>query len=155
MVGARKLVFDTSVYISAIRGGLASPAFLALQEGLPRTHLVSVVSAELRAGATSKAARDAVLQFTRLAERVGRVVTPSAAAWNGAGDVLARIREREPRLRSKAARLWNDLLIATSARQIGATVVTENAQDFELLRRYFKFELQVLTGFRPDDSNTV
>ncbi len=144
MVGARKLVFDTSVYISAIRGGLVSPAFRALQEGLPRTHLASVVSAELRAGATTTAARHAVRRFTRWAEKVGRVVTPSAASWNGAGDILAQIRAQEPHLRSKVSTLWNDLLIAASARQIGAAVVTENAEDFELLRRYLRFEIRAL-----------
>ena len=139
---ARWLVFDTSVYITAIRGGLDSPAFLTLQERLPRTHLASVVSAELRAGATSEGARRAVHEFTHWAHRVGRIVTPNASDWERAGDILGRIRVKEPKLRSRLPSLWNDLLIALSARQIGATVVTSNALDFELLRRYVRFDLE-------------
>lgn len=41
-----------------------------------------------------------------------------------------------------AARLWNDTLIALSARQIGASVVTGNVGDFELLRRFVRFDLE-------------
>jgi predicted nucleic acid-binding protein len=39
---------------------------------------------------------------------------------------------------------WNDLLIALSARELGAVLVTCNARDFELLRRYIRFELTVV-----------
>lgn len=144
MLTAKWLVFDTSVYIAAIHGGLVSPAYGTLQENLPRTYLASVVSAELRAGATTEAARRAVQQFTRWAHRVGRVVTPGASAWERAGDLLGEIRGREPHLRSKVHTLWNDVLIVLSARQIGAAVVTRNARDFDLIRRYLRFELHPL-----------
>jgi predicted nucleic acid-binding protein len=143
MATAKQVLFDTGVYITAIRGGLESPAAHALQAALPRSYLSSVVSAELRAGATSETARRAVHQFTRWAQRVGRVVTPSAASWERAGDVLGQIRRKEPNLRSKVPSLWNDLLIALSARQIGALVVTSNRVDFETLRRYLRFDLRV------------
>lgn len=143
--GSGWLVFDTSVYIAAVRGGLDSAAFRRLQDRLPRTYLASVVSAELRAGATTEAARRAVHQFTRWADRVGRVVTPSAAAWERAGDVLGRLRAQEPERRSKVPALWNDLLIALSARQVGATLVTTNARDFQLLGRYLSFDLEIVS----------
>lgn len=142
MKTGRWLVFDTSVYIAAIRSGLASPESRLLHDHLPHTYLASVVAAELRAGATNEEARRAVHEFTRWADRVGRVATPSAGDWERAGDVLARIRATEPPLRSKVTTLWNDLLIALSARQVGATLVTSNAGDFELLRRYLRFPLQ-------------
>jgi predicted nucleic acid-binding protein len=86
---ADRFVYDTTVYIAAIHGGLNSAAFRALQDTLPRTHLASIVSAELRAGATNDRARRAVHQFTRWAHRVGRVVTPTATSWQRAGDVLS------------------------------------------------------------------
>ena len=142
----RWLVFDTSVYIAAIRSGPSSPALLVLQDDLPRTYLASVVAAELRAGSTTESARRAVHEFTGWADRVGRVVTPGASDWERAGDVLGRIRKTEPRLRSKVPTLWNDVLIALSARQIGATLVTRNVADFERLRRYVRFELEGQPG---------
>jgi predicted nucleic acid-binding protein len=71
-------------------------------------------------------------------------VTPSASSWERAGDVLARIRTREPGLRSRLSLLWNDLLIALSSRQVGARVVTTDARDFDLLRRYVEVEVEVV-----------
>jgi predicted nucleic acid-binding protein len=145
VLAGRWLVFDTTVYIAAIRGGLDSTAAHALEAGRTRTYLASVVSAELRAGATVEIARRAVQDLTVWSHRVGRVVTPTAASWERAGDVLGRLRRNEPALRSKATILWNDLLIALSARQIGATVVTENLGDFELLRRHVRFDFAALS----------
>ena len=149
MQPAKWLVFDTSVYITAIQGGLFSPAFRTLQENLPRTYLASVVCAELLAGATNQAARRAVLELVRRAHRVRRVVTPGASDWEHAGEHLGEIRRREPHLRSKIRTLWNDLLIALCARQVGAMVVTHNARDFELLRRYLRFNLHILSSPSP------
>jgi predicted nucleic acid-binding protein len=142
----RRVVFDTSVYIEAIRAGVSSSLSRRLQDELPRSYLCSVVSAELRAGATSDLGRRMIGRFTLWALRVGRVVTPSAAAWERAGDVLGELRAREPALRSRVATLWNDLLIALSTRQIGATLVTADAHDFELIRRYLRFDLEILSG---------
>jgi predicted nucleic acid-binding protein len=144
METAKRLVFDTTVYIAAIRGGVFGPAFRMLQEKLPRTFLSSVVSAELLAGATTPAARRTVMDFVRRAHTVRRVVTPDAATWERTGELLSAIRQGNSDLRSRVETLWNDGLIAVSARQVGATVVTHNARDFELLRRYLPFELHIL-----------
>ena len=145
MTAGKRVLFDTSVYIAAIHGGIQSPVYLLLNRELPKTYLASVVSAELRAGATSVTARRAVERFTSRTQKVGRVVTPGAGTWDRAGDLLGKIRQKEPGLRSKIPRFWNDLLIALSARELGAALVTSNARDFKLLRRYVSFELTVLT----------
>jgi predicted nucleic acid-binding protein len=109
----------------------------------------SVVSAELRAGALDEAGRRAVIDLVRRFERLGRVVVPTAGSWNDAGDLLATIARREPIVRTKLPGLWNDALIALSARQIGAMVVTENVRDFALLRRYARFELETALETAP------
>ena len=145
METAKRLVFDTSVYISAIRGGLFSPVFRMLQETLPRAFLASVVSAELLAGATNPAARRTVMDFVRRAHKVRRVVTPDAGTWERAGTLFSEIRQGSPHLRPQVKMLWNDVLIALSARQVGAMIVTRNARDFELLRQYIPFELHILS----------
>jgi predicted nucleic acid-binding protein len=142
MPAGRWLVFDTNVYIGALREGVTGRAFSTLQEAAPRTYLAAVVSAELRAGALDQTGRRAVFELADRFERLGRIVTPAARTWNDAGDVLARLARREPDVRTKIATLWNDVLIALSARQIGATLVTKNLEDFELLRRYVHFELE-------------
>ena len=127
------MVFDTNVYVAAVREGVSGSAFARIRESAPRTFLASVVSAELRAGAMDRTGRLVVLELIDRFDRLRRVVTPDARSWNLAGDVLGDIRRREPGPRAKIASLWNDALIALSARQIGASIVTDNVKDFELL----------------------
>jgi predicted nucleic acid-binding protein len=146
MPGARRVVFDTNVYVAALREGVSGPSFGRLEEAAPRTFLAAVVSAELRAGALDDAGRKVVVELVRRFHRLGRVVVPTAGSWDDAGDLLARIARREPGLRTKVRSLWNDVLIALSARQIGARVVTENLRDFRLLNRYVRFELEPAPG---------
>ena len=136
------ILFDTNVYVAALREGVRGAAFARIRESAPRTFLASVVSAELRAGAVDQTGRSVVLELTDRFDRLGRVVTPEARSWSLAGDVLGDIRRREPGMRDKIARLWNDALIALSARQIGASVVTGDVGDFELLRRFVRFDLE-------------
>lgn len=131
--GARWTVFDTSVYVAALREGLGGASFGWLAEAGPRTFLASGVSAELRAGALDEAGRKVVIDLVTRFERLGRVVVPTAGSWNDAGDILARIARREPALRTKLRTLW---------------VVTENLQDFRLLRRYVRFDLEAAPGAR-------
>jgi predicted nucleic acid-binding protein len=145
---ARWMVFDTNIYVAALREGLSGDAFGRLEEASPRTVLASVVSAELRAGAVDDAGRRAVIELVKRFERLGRVVVPTAGSWNDAGDLLAKIARREPGFRTKVRGLWNDALIALSVRQIGATLVTENLHDFALLRRYVRFELETAPAAR-------
>jgi predicted nucleic acid-binding protein len=140
---AGKVLVDTSVYIRAIRQGRTGSTAMHLIEWFPRTYLASVVSAELRAGMRSARGLREVLNFTAAFARVGRVVTPTAQSWNQAGDILARIVRTRPDLSDTVRDLWNDALIALSARQVGAIVVTETADDFALLRQVVAF------GFEP------
>jgi predicted nucleic acid-binding protein len=50
-----------------------------------------------------------------------------------------------PQLRSKLSQgLLNDILIALSGRSIGATVVTRNREDFQLIQRVRPFSLEVI-----------
>ena len=150
---ARWMVFDTNIYVAALREGLGGATVGRLEATAPRTFFASVVSAELRAGALDEAGRRSVIALTERFERLGRVVVPTAGSWHDAGDVLARIARREPAFRTKVRGLWNDALIALSARQIGATLVTENLDDFGLLRRYARFDWQAAQALAADRGN--
>lgn len=140
---AGKVLVDTSVYITAIRQGREGPTGMQLIEWFPRTYLASVVSAELRAGVRSARGLREVLSFTDGFGRVARTVAPTPQSWNQAGDILAQIGRTRPDLSDTVLHLWNDALIALSARQVGATVVTDNVDDFALLHEYVDF------GFEP------
>ena len=100
----------------------------------PRTYLSSVVRSELLQGAKGELGRARVTRATLHLERAGRVVVPTHADWVSAGTVQGRIWDEHASLRSK--RLLQDILIVCTARRIGSIVITENAKDFDLVRKY-------------------
>jgi predicted nucleic acid-binding protein len=74
-------------------------------------------------------------------ERVGRVVTPSARAWQKSGDVLCDMARREGLEVARVSKtLGNDILLALSCRESGCVLVTDNARDFQRIRRFVDFE---------------
>jgi predicted nucleic acid-binding protein len=115
-----------------------------LLDSLPSTYLCSVVSAELYLGATDPWGVRLIRGFVSRSEKVGRVVTPTHGSWNESARIVAKIGKEEPEFKSKLAALLNDALIALCALHIGATVCTENREDFELIRRYRGFALEVI-----------
>jgi predicted nucleic acid-binding protein len=130
-----KFLLDTNIYFAAIHepGYLDRhrPVFLRIG---PLTYLSSVVRFELLQGAKGAAGRERVSRATRHLERVGRVVTATHADWVTAGTIQGRIWDRDPSLRDK--RLQNDILIVCGARRIGAIIITDNADDFQLITKY-------------------
>jgi len=140
----KKAVFDTNVYIEAIQGGPEAQTYQLLLSALPRTYLSAVVVQELLSGAGDTVGERLVDRFVRRTEQTGRMIIPTYGDWKEAGRVLARIRRREPAERSRIPRLVNDVLLALSARQIGAMLYTFDSQDFTLIARYTRFALEIL-----------
>ena len=142
-----KYLLDTNVYLGACRTeekrARFRGTFLPL---LPATFLSAVVAYELFVDAQDRRTRTLVQEFTRPMERTGRVVSPTFHEWVEAAEVVTAIEERDRAWRSKLPRLLNDVLIALSARRIGAMVLTHNRDDFRLIRRHVEFSLRVLEG---------
>ena len=134
----KKIVLDTNVYIDWLNRGLHETVMLG--PGLVR-YLSAVVVMELRAGVSPRASRDAVDALTRGYRSAGRLVTPSSEVFERAGAVLRKLKLAGHNVRD--ASLCNDVLIALTARSIGATVVTANAADFASIQQVepFAFEL--------------
>jgi predicted nucleic acid-binding protein len=140
----RRIIFDTSVYIAVLRDESFATAFRPrYARDVPDTHFSSVVIQELVAGArTFQHRRQAALLYGPF-ERVGRVITPTHGVWKEAGALLAKAYDSLPGLRSKlAGGFVNDVLIALSARSIGAAVGTRNVEDFERIRELRSFHLE-------------
>ena len=72
-------------------------------------------------------------------ERARRVINPTYEDWKEAGFIVVKIGVTRPDLRSKKIALINDILIALSCRRIGATVITFNTQDFEVIHEFLRF----------------
>ena len=130
------VVFDTSILVDQFRFGRHT-ARIGSMSGLVRSS--AVVLAELLRGATTAAER-------RVVEAIRRnhpVLTPTENNWVESGELLAKLRAASGFAASKLRDLHFDVLIALTVRSHGARLVTSNRADFELIRRYRKFGLEI------------
>jgi predicted nucleic acid-binding protein len=140
---AAKYILDSNIYIRCLRD-----REFALQHAeqyaryVPSTYFSSVVAQELIVGCADELAVRRVQRFFLPFERVKRIVNPLYEDWKEAGLVAVRITVRRSDLRSRKIALVNDILIALSCRRIGATLITLNAQDFDLLRALVRFRFR-------------
>jgi predicted nucleic acid-binding protein len=99
---------------------------------------------ELSAGARSPADRKLLRVLFSAFRRAGRTLLPSVSVYEEAGEVLRHLQVKMSYNVSGAYSLANDVLIALSARSIGATVITQNHADFEAIRTIRPFKLAVV-----------
>jgi predicted nucleic acid-binding protein len=141
-----KHIIDTDLYIDLIQSGKTLPIIRELYEKeTSGIYFSSVVAQELLAGARSPLGRRHVRTLLNPFEKAGRIVTPSHRQWREAGNILARVLELRPDLKSKLSALVNDCLLALSARSVGATLYTRNRDDFVLLQKIRAFSLVVVS----------
>jgi predicted nucleic acid-binding protein len=137
-----KVVFDTDLYIDWIQARLRENLFL---ERSFLRYMSTVVLLELRAGAFIPATARAVENLYATFSRTRRLLSPAPETFWQAGSVLHTLQRRLGYDLKKRFRLTNDCLIALSSRQVGATVFTRNAQDFEAIRQVIPFRLIVVS----------
>lgn len=130
----RPVLFDSSVYISALRRGEEALVGLRRWSADSPVWLSAVVLAELYAGADRRARR-AIDRLERDFTKARRILVPTLSDWSETGKVLARFGEEFDYDTIARGRLTNDALIAISAARQGITVVTANARDFARLAR--------------------
>jgi predicted nucleic acid-binding protein len=135
----RRLVVDTNVYIDWLNRGLYSE--LLFQSDSVK-FMSAVVLMELFAGAHALKDRRLVKRLQAAFDKAGRVLTPSETVLVEAGHTLRSLAEREG-YGAASRGIVQDVLIALSARSIGATVVTQNARDFGAIARVRPFDLQI------------
>jgi predicted nucleic acid-binding protein len=140
----RPALFDSSIYISALRRG--SDGALGLRRLAPDAPvwLSSVVLEELYAGARDRD-RHVVERLERDFDRAKRILVPNLSDWAQAGKVLARLAIKYGYEQIGQGRLTNDALIAMSAGRLGIRVITANERDFSRLAEFRTFQWQVTT----------
>ncbi len=129
-------VFDTSVLIDHWRTNRHAARMANL--GLLIRNC-SVVLSELWRGATEPEERATL----RTIEKNHPVLTPTENNWRESGRLLAEIRKDHGLSPEKLRDLHFDVLIALTARSHGARLITSNRTDFELIREYRDFKLEV------------
>jgi predicted nucleic acid-binding protein len=135
-------LFDTSIYISALRRG--SDATLAIRRlsGDSPLWLSSVVLEELYAGAADRERR-VIERLERDFDRAKRILVPNLNDWAQAGKVLARLAAKYDYEQIGQGRLTNDALIAMSAGRLGIQVLTANERDYRRLAEFRAFQWRV------------
>lgn len=138
----RKFLLDTNLFIQGFRSPEASTSLQRFHRLFaPFEYLSVVVAQELRAGARSLEDRRMLERHVlSVYRRRGRVVSPSAQAWEDSGDVLAELGRREGLDVSRLSKAFgNDVLLALSCREAGVVLVTDNQRDFERIARVVTF----------------
>lgn len=127
-------LLDTAIYIENFRSGrftfrlLQSPFIIRCS---------SVVLHELLRGVRTATERKFVFELSRQCQ----VLTPTEQQWLKAAEILNRLKRREHYEAVKVRELAFDVLIALSARSIGASVITTNHADFQAIQREVPFHL--------------
>jgi len=136
------VLFDTSLYISALRRG--ENGVVALRRIAPdvRVWLSVVVLQELYAGA-GDCDRDLIEGLELDFEMGNRILIPTLEDWTVTGQVLARLAAKYDYDQIGRGRLTNDALIAMSAGRQGVTVITSNKKDFSRLAEFRNFRWQI------------
>jgi predicted nucleic acid-binding protein len=141
----RRVVIDTNLYIDWLNSGRHEGVLF--QHGAVK-YMSAVVVMELYAGAMSSRDRKHLRSVTAAFRSANRILAPSGAVYEEAGHLLRRLQELQNYDLRGAYSLVNDVLIALSARSIGATVITSNERDFLLIRDMRPFRLEVVRTTR-------
>lgn len=130
------IFFDSNVYIDALRSEEVSQKLEKLLSGAYLYVLNKIVLMELWAGARSKTEESILLQHQQNLPLIGLIDDNFIKA----GQIMSRLRQKlnpEPKMRR---RLTWDILIALSAKENNAIVVTANVKDFAKIAIYVDFE---------------
>ncbi len=131
----RKLaVIDTSVYVDNGRSARFEAELLALPF---LVRVSAVVVAELARGARSREAKQLVKHLVRNVS----VVAPNDWDWVRSGEIVRTLADGHGFEINKQHELHFDVLIALTARRIGAHLITCNAADFRAIRDIVAFKL--------------
>jgi len=131
---ANLALVDTSVYIENFRTGRFT---LPLLRSAWIVRCSAVVLHELRRGARTPLE----LRFVAELARKVRVLTPTERHWLESAEILSRIRKRKGYDAKKLRDLAFDSLIALSARDAGATLITCNREDFAEIAKYLAYKV--------------
>jgi len=127
-------VLDTSVYIDNFRTGRFT---FRIRQSPFIVRCSSVVLHELLRGARPGVERRFVMDLAKRCQ----VLTPTDRHWMQSADILNRMRKQQHDALTKIRELAFDVLIALTARSIGATVITTNESDFQTIRSHVSFSL--------------
>jgi len=131
---ANLAILDTSVYVDNLRSGRFKQEILDLKFVV---HLSAVVLAELSRGARSREMQ----RFVDDMAKNLRIIAPNEREWIQSGHIVNRLVVAKGYDIHKTREIHFDVLIALTARRIGACLITCNVKDFTAVRDFLDFSL--------------
>jgi predicted nucleic acid-binding protein len=128
-----KVLLDTNVFIDYLRADLYAEWIFGGVSNIIR-FLSSIVLLELRIGADT-ARRQRAVDRVQAAFPTSRLIAPLPPLFDHAGRLFRTLHGEGSGLDDRLEPV-NDLLIALTARQIGATILTSNLDDFRRIARH-------------------
>lgn len=136
-----KVIFDTSIYLPFINDGIAYPTGnLKVDLGKQMLYMSGVVIEELYAGAFDIPSIKLLDTLYKTFKSLNRLLIPEAADWQRTGNIIAKIGKKYGFEDIFLSKITNDVLIAVSARRIGAIVITNNVKDFLRIKEFVDFK---------------
>ncbi|MDB4915453.1 MAG: hypothetical protein JWM95_3097 [Gemmatimonadetes bacterium] len=137
-------LLDSNIYIRAIRESDFAFELEAFHRShLPRLVVSAVVVSELLAGAqTPRLVRDLQRTLVEPFRQRKRFLTPGWQTWEQAVAIdrdIRRTSASRPKLAGRS--FFHDILIAATAREMGATIITLNMSDFALIASYVDIDV--------------
>lgn len=138
-------LLDSNIYIDSFNDPAFGAEFRRFhQANLPRLVLSAVVAHEILVGAADAGRRRAfertLLEPFRTRRRIH---VPSLRTWELAAEIDRGLRELGGYAGSLRQRGFaNDMLLAASARDLGATIVTRNLGDFRIIARVMPIQVE-------------
>ena len=137
----RKIIIDTGVYIDLFNRGRYKEIIKPFQNV---TYLAHPVLHELWMGLKDRREirlltgwRDRFIQLQRL-------IVPTVATLVLIGEACLQLKATG-KLDPTHPKHYNDVTISAAARQVGATVITKNATDFEIIQSVIDFDFEGLS----------
>jgi predicted nucleic acid-binding protein len=126
----QKIIIDTNVYIDLFNKGLHRDIVNPFQNV---TYLAYPVMHAMWMGIKDRKDLRLLTAWRDRFIRLDRFVIPTIASLNLIGEAC-RLLKSKGKLDPTHPKHYNDIVIASLAHQIGATVITQNRRDFELIQ---------------------
>jgi len=134
----QKIIIDTNVYIDIFNSGLHENLRNPFQYVVFLAH---PVLHELWMGAKGKKEISYLSTFQNAFVRLKRLIVPTVNTVIFIGQACHKLRT-SGKLDPVHPKHYNDIFLAALARQIGATLITKNVQDFKIIRKVIAFDFK-------------
>ncbi|MGH7598749.1 MAG: type II toxin-antitoxin system VapC family toxin [bacterium] len=137
-----KFLLDTNIYIDYYKSDKFAEFFERASD--QTVYVSAVVVMELLSGAFSKSTIAPIDDLWKLSRMSNKLLIPLWRDYVEAGRLLAKVQSQKGYEIKKTIGLTNDVLIALSARRIGATIITQNRKDFKAIQSVKEFKLMIV-----------